>query len=210
MIRPRIGGCGWRRENDFDPVRIPCCALGYMAGEYLVLMRNVLAIYYYASIWSRDMLTAAKILKLGQPLPQRKCGIYFLIRDGVVDYVGLSIDVVQRVRYHASRRPFDCWAWVECAEDELESTERTYIDALQPAGNTDPITVTKRLISKNQQRPPKMPTNGRPVETPVGRFESVQAAGKHHGISHQAAWVRARKGRSGWRFIEAPKFHIAP
>jgi len=66
-----------------------------------------------------------------------RTGIYFLIRDGRVVYVGQSVDVWSRIAHHAgaNRHIFDSYAFEPCSRDELNDLESEYIMALKPVGN---------------------------------------------------------------------------
>jgi excisionase family DNA binding protein len=88
---------------------------------------------------------SADILKAANPWPRTGCGIYFLICDGQIVYVGKSINVVARIAQHAAEKTFDSWAWVACAKSRLDRTERAYIDALMPKLNADTVTRNRRL-----------------------------------------------------------------
>lgn len=61
-------------------------------------------------------------------------GVYFLFDRGNIVYVGQSRDVFLRVRRHFvdPNKPFDSWAYLPIAPDELEMAERMYIDLFQP------------------------------------------------------------------------------
>lgn len=59
-------------------------------------------------------------------------GIYFLVRNGKVDYVGQSINVFARVGSH---QHVDAWAYIACEPDGLDVLESLYIYWLRPAGN---------------------------------------------------------------------------
>lgn len=63
-------------------------------------------------------------------------GIYFLLRDGEVTYVGQSVDVLGRIsRHRRDGRSFDSYAVLECEESQLDGLERQYITALVPQEN---------------------------------------------------------------------------
>jgi hypothetical protein len=73
------------------------------------------------------------------------CGIYFLIHEERIVYVGQSQNVYSRVSRHLSRhRNFDAWHWVPCRQDTLTRLERAYIEALMPVWNCDPATLRLR------------------------------------------------------------------
>jgi hypothetical protein len=68
-------------------------------------------------------------------LPQ-KHGVYFLILNGDVRYVGKSKDVLERLRKHReSGWRFDSYNVVYCKEDDMTALEQTYIEAFMPDWN---------------------------------------------------------------------------
>jgi hypothetical protein len=73
------------------------------------------------------------------------CGIYFLIRDSKVVYVGQSLHVEARLATHALQKQFDSWAWIPCDIEDLISVERAYLDIFLPEDNKDAVTKRLRL-----------------------------------------------------------------
>lgn len=60
-------------------------------------------------------------------------GIYFLIKDDEVVYIGQSVDVLHRIaRHKRDGRDFTAFAYMLCERDELDRLEATYIAALMP------------------------------------------------------------------------------
>lgn len=62
-------------------------------------------------------------------------GVYFLIRDGAIVYVGQSNNVYSRVRSHKKDKTFDRIAVIECKEKELLHLEKLYIKKFKPILN---------------------------------------------------------------------------
>lgn len=64
-------------------------------------------------------------------------GLYLLWHDDSLVYVGLSVDVCQRLAAHqrARRIPFSAFSVVELPVDVLPFVEAAYIDALAPPFN---------------------------------------------------------------------------
>jgi len=83
--------------------------------------------------------TPEEITAATKPLDGAGCGIYFLVREGVVVYVGQGICVLARIASHSinPKRPFDSWTWLPCERSQLDALERAYITALVPAYNDD-------------------------------------------------------------------------
>jgi hypothetical protein len=69
---------------------------------------------------------------------QNRPAIYFLIKDGKVVYVGQSKNVNERIGDHITRRskPFDAYYAVYCDANEINATERGYIEKFQPLYNS--------------------------------------------------------------------------
>lgn len=65
-----------------------------------------------------------------------KCGVYFLIKDGIAVYVGKSTNVINRVWAHKKRGvDFDEFTYVCVDGRELDRAEAAYTAALMPAMN---------------------------------------------------------------------------
>jgi hypothetical protein len=64
-----------------------------------------------------------------------KCGIYFLIKDQSVVYVGQSINITQRVAEHTKTKDFDTFTYVQCKRENLNQIEAMYITRLKPKYN---------------------------------------------------------------------------
>ena len=76
-----------------------------------------------------DVLEAA----LPMTLPS---GVYFLIADGEVLYVGQSVDVLARIsRHRREGKLFDSFSYIVCEPSELDRIEALYIKAFLPPEN---------------------------------------------------------------------------
>jgi hypothetical protein len=100
---------------------------------------------------SGPLLALAAILATALPIEPVRCGIYFLIRDGQIVYVGQSVNVTIRIASHATMRRFDSWSWVPCERAGLNAMERAYIDALMPEENLDSMTRRARWESRRDE-----------------------------------------------------------
>lgn len=65
------------------------------------------------------------------------CGIYFLLQDADVVYVGQSINIISRVATHVTdgTKAFNRWCYVKLQRHELNDVERFYITLLRPKFN---------------------------------------------------------------------------
>lgn len=66
-------------------------------------------------------------------------GVYFLVENMRVVYVGQSLNVHGRVATHATerRKHFDRYAYIQCDRSELDVLESLYIYSLRPLYNVD-------------------------------------------------------------------------
>ena len=82
------------------------------------------------------LLTKEEIIagKVGLP---STTGIYFLIKDCEVVYVGQSVSIATRVRTHMQEdyKDFNYYAYIECKQEHLNIMESLYIHSLRPPLN---------------------------------------------------------------------------
>jgi hypothetical protein len=64
-----------------------------------------------------------------------KCGVYFLIKDESVVYVGQSTNIAQRIANHKATKDFDTFTYIQCKPENLNTIEAMYIDRLKPKYN---------------------------------------------------------------------------
>jgi hypothetical protein len=63
-------------------------------------------------------------------------GVYFIVVDGRVHYVGKSNNILGRLAQHAAEgRRCERIAYMECDESDLDALEAFYIKKLKPRGN---------------------------------------------------------------------------
>ena len=85
--------------------------------------------------WSAALKLARKYLdKL--MVVESVTGIYFLVKDGKIVYVGQSTNVFARVGTHKTDKDFDKAVYFECSSTELDDLEYELINILQPQYNT--------------------------------------------------------------------------
>jgi len=65
------------------------------------------------------------------------CGIYFLCRNNEIQYIGQSIDVVNRTSNHRRNKiiPFNRIMFLACEENQLDNIEASLIRAAKPPYN---------------------------------------------------------------------------
>jgi hypothetical protein len=82
----------------------------------------------------RTLHTEAEIVAVSEPYV-RLCGIYFLVANDRVVYVGQSVNIAGRIGTHASTKKFDRVAFVPCEEEHMNILESLYIHILRPPLN---------------------------------------------------------------------------
>jgi hypothetical protein len=91
-----------------------------------------------------------EVIKAGIPCVGH-CGIYFLIADNDVIYVGQSIDVFGRIsRHRRDGREFDAYAYLPCDKARLDATEAAYIMAFMPWLNLALGQVPTKALGKQE------------------------------------------------------------
>ena len=87
----------------------------------------------------------------------RKIGVYFLIRNNIIVYVGQSFHVYQRLTLHVIEKlkNFDSFFFLECREDEIDDLESYFIVKYSPEYNS-----AKNKQHDQLRRAKKMGWNG--------------------------------------------------
>lgn len=88
-----------------------------------------------ASLTGKRLLRAAEIVEQASRW-EAISGIYFLVRDDAVVYVGQSLNLYVRIACHAAKN-FDRVAFILCSPDQLDVMESLYIHLLEPELNGD-------------------------------------------------------------------------
>jgi hypothetical protein len=65
---------------------------------------------------------------------EKAIGIYFLIENNKIVYVGQSVNVFSRITNHWDKK-FDSYAWIPCEKNMLNKLESLYIYFLSPPLN---------------------------------------------------------------------------
>jgi len=77
------------------------------------------------------------------------CGVYFLICDRQIMYVGKSLDVLDRLSKHRrAGRVFDSYSYISCSPADVGRLESLYINAFLPPWNgvTPPLEPSIRVL----------------------------------------------------------------
>jgi hypothetical protein len=86
-----------------------------------------------AALTNKTLLDGEQIAKLALPW-QRSSGVYFLVQDQEVVYVGQSVNIYSRISQHPDKK-FDKYAFVPCEVELLDKLESLYIHTLKPRLN---------------------------------------------------------------------------
>lgn len=106
-------------------------------------LRDALSDHRIASVIPRRFKEAAaaanyapdEIIASSFPVPSQ-CGIYFLIRDGEIRYIGQTKTLLYRLSQHSrAGRQFDAFSFIPCREDQLDELEKVYVTLLMPEEN---------------------------------------------------------------------------
>lgn len=81
-------------------------------------------------LWSIEQILTAKVA-----VPIQRCGLYFLIKEDRIVYVGQSTIVAQRAAKHRGVIHHDSYTFLPCLPHELNELEAQYIVALKPVHN---------------------------------------------------------------------------
>lgn len=91
----------------------------------------------FAKLTGRTLHTEEEIVSVSVPVPDI-CGIYFLVHNNRVVYVGQSVNIPARVGHHKTAgKTFDRVAFVACQQEHLNILESLYIHILRPPLNGD-------------------------------------------------------------------------
>lgn len=99
-----------------------------------VLTTIDLSITSTAELQNIKLHSEEQIVK-GAQLWEGVCGVYFLVKDAQVVYVGQSVNVFSRIASHAPAKSFDSYAFVLCEPNALDALESLYIHVLKPPLN---------------------------------------------------------------------------
>lgn len=94
----------------------------------------------YAKLTGKTLHTEREIVDSSISAPVL-CGVYFLVKNRRVVYVGQSINVWSRIGAHAAEgKPFDRISFIPCEKKHMDVLEALYIHIFRPRlnGNVSP------------------------------------------------------------------------
>lgn len=139
---------GWRAQIKIDGVRESACfdhkcdaeawALGRET-ELKALKRTIISAKNIAKTKNRFLTWSStysqqEIISASAPV-SNVSGVYFLIQNEIIVYVGQSTNVGRRIADHMSTKAFDRFAVIECEQEELSKLESHYIKEFRPILN---------------------------------------------------------------------------
>lgn len=80
------------------------------------------------------LLSSEAIVDSSVPF-KKLCGVYFIISEGQIIYIGQSVDILSRIGLHENHWKFDAYSIVECAKENLDLLESLYIHLFNPPLN---------------------------------------------------------------------------
>lgn len=144
-----------------------------------------------------------RIIEKAMPVDRfLRCGVYFLIKDSVVVYVGKSTCVDARIKTHLSPNgiPFDKVYFYAVPLHKINYFEEHFIKIMKPIYNIhNAINSAETSMNMNELR--QQFKIGPDVVTPDGYFESPTAAADHHKVSRQSVYSRIKAGMPGWSYF---------
>jgi hypothetical protein len=94
------------------------------------------------------------VRKSTQSVSNKGCGIYFLICNGSVSYIGKTTDLVNRLMQHKLQlMDYDSFRFIECCEDKLDLYEIRWINRFKPEHNhTNKGRKKQKIYYKKKER----------------------------------------------------------
>ena len=90
--------------------------------------------YFFSRLTAQTLLCESSIVDAAtQWVPPT--GIYFLIKEKKIVYIGQSINIFTRIMTHAKYKKFDSYSYILCDESILDKLESLYIHVYQPELN---------------------------------------------------------------------------
>lgn len=92
----------------------------------------------------QELLANSSEIRCEKPI----CGVYFLLEDAEVVYVGQSINVISRLASHVTegQKQFNRWTYIEVERANLDHVESFYITLLRPRHNKAGV---PKLLAQN-------------------------------------------------------------
>jgi len=123
----------YKKENDRLKEEIETIKKLYAKRDIVEMERKSKVLNYIKEI----LFNNEKVKQIGYELCFT-CGIYFLIKDNQVVYVGQSVNIAARIVVHRNDgKDFDEVRFIRCEKDVLDEREMFFIKLLKPDLNGD-------------------------------------------------------------------------
>ena len=125
------------------------CEIKELRNQLASLKRHELLNKTSLSLTNKAMLTEKDIVKAASPW-ETATGVYFLIDEDKVVYVGQSTNVYSRITTHYDKK-FNRFAYIPCDSKSLDGLESLYIHVFRPLFNAEHVHGAKHApISLNK------------------------------------------------------------
>lgn len=84
---------------------------------------------------SIELLARSEIIAASRSMIEQICGVYFLLQDEEIVYVGQSTDFYARLLTHSKSLTFNRFSIIECPKSRLDDVELLYIQQFSPKFN---------------------------------------------------------------------------
>lgn len=111
------------------------------------------------------------------------CGVYFLINQGQIVYIGQSISIARRVAMHRKTQQFDEVRYIAVDRKDLNAVERKFIHEVKPERNG----FTRADGSRDYCAPPGFDPTVDWTPHKKMNAEQLQKLLARHGVSQRAA-----------------------
>jgi len=119
-------------------------------------------------------------------IPPQLCGVYFLLRQDAIVYIGQSINVIQRIGTHVTehKKRFDRVLYLPCPQGLLDFYERELIFYFKPRYNRQHLETTrsaeKFIVYALSEAPDGL------------KLPEIVAKAQDHGVWAQTPWQLER------------------
>jgi hypothetical protein len=174
----------FNKLNEFDELSRSIANLKKQKAELEEQVKNILPqqkmTFEDVCLSDVTLHSEAYIVEASKPF-KPLCGIYFLIKQKKVVYVGQSVNIPSRICTHFldERKSFENFAFIECHPNQLDVWETLYIHTLQPEqngkGNTESGKATPmslKVIVEQIKTDKKLQLDRRHIKITNGFYES--------------------------------------
>lgn len=89
-------------------------------------------------VYNAKNMSASDVIRSSQAYTGNVAWVYFLVRDGVIVYVGQTSNLRKRLGHHAQHKDFDSYSVLRCDDRYVDIIEAHYIRKFDPPLNKHP------------------------------------------------------------------------